>query len=229
MNNFLHAYRLLPDPIFVFDKQQTLVYMNDAAEKLWPSRHRPVHLNQLFSPSVFLRLQQGVRRLNAGAMQECFEIGEWRDYDLGEVVLVPILTEDEPPALYSLIVRECRVQADYIRELEESKRKLEETQQLAKIGSWEMDLSNYQLIMSKELARIFEIDPAVPAAFDELTNFLDEESRQKHLLALQEHFEHFREGRPYDAELRMISKKGRECWIHTRGKSYMTNTINRSR
>jgi PAS domain S-box-containing protein len=217
MNNFLHIYRLFPDPIFVFDQQQTLVYMNDEAEKLWHNRYRPAHLNEMFVSSVYLRLLQGLRKLNSGSLQERFEVGKWEVYELGEITMFPIPT-NESPVLFTLVVRESRVHADYKQELEESKRKLEETQQLAKIGSWEMNLSNYQLTMSKELARIFDIDPSVPAAFDDLTNFLDEESRQRHLLMLQEHFEHFRDSRPYDAELRMISKKGRECWIHTRGK-----------
>jgi signal transduction histidine kinase/ActR/RegA family two-component response regulator len=45
------------------------------------------------------------------------------------------------------------------RELKKSQVRFEETQELAQIGSWELNLFTYEVVWSKEMYRVFEVDP----------------------------------------------------------------------
>ncbi len=59
-------------------------------------------------------------------------------------------------ACYSRDITEMKFKEELLRK---SEARLAEAQALAKVGSWETDLSNYNVIWSAETFRIFEVDP----------------------------------------------------------------------
>ncbi len=65
-----------------------------------------------------------------------------------------------------------------VAELKRSEALLNESQQLAQIGNWELDLSNDTLFWSDEIFRIFEVDPThLGASYDAFLNAIHPDDR----------------------------------------------------
>lgn len=101
-------------------------------------------------------------------------------------------------------------------QLEKSERLLDETQSIAKTGSWSMDFSTEELYWSREMYKIYEIDPSIKGV--ELTNifysrFTDEE--RSNLNKLVE--EALINGKPYISERYIQFPNGTKKWIRGSG------------
>lgn len=101
-------------------------------------------------------------------------------------------------------------------QLEKSERLLDETQSIAKTGSWSMDFSTGELYWSREMYKIYEIDPSIKGV--ELTNifysrFTDEE--RSNLNKLVE--EALINGKPYISERYIQFPNGTKKWIRGSG------------
>lgn len=92
---------------------------------------------------------------------------------------------------------------------------LDEIEHLAKLGSWEGNLDSKIIVLSKEMYRILEWDLHEPATFEDINSLLDEESKRRHSSALEALIVN---GDPYDMELRIVTRKGTERWVHVRTK-----------
>ncbi|MEJ2034023.1 MAG: PAS domain S-box protein [Deltaproteobacteria bacterium] len=100
-------------------------------------------------------------------------------------------------------------------ELKKQRDQLEEAQEIAKTGSWERDVVNDKITWSKELYRIFEMEPErFKATFEAFLDLVHPEDRQKVRERLAQAFS---KKRTYDIEYRITTPNGREKIIHSRG------------
>jgi PAS domain S-box-containing protein len=127
---------------------------------------------------------------------------------------------DRLPAVIKRVIREIenenhRKNAE--NQLLESKKLLNETQKLAKIGGWEWDISKQFMAWTEETYRIYGMNPEPgahlgPDAVDISLSCYPQGARQ----ALEIAFEQCAaEGKPYDMELPFITKKGKNIWVRT--------------
>ena len=104
------------------------------------------------------------------------------------------------------------------------KKKLEElvreTQSMARVGSWELDLINETLSWNSQTKEIHEVNPNYQPSLDTAINFYKGgESREMIEGCVKEGIEL---GKPWDVELQIITAKGHEKWIRAMGKAEMS-------
>lgn len=96
--------------------------------------------------------------------------------------------------------------------LSHSEIRLAKAQQIAHLGSWELDLTNNELYWSDEVYRIFEIDPdRFAATYDAFVATLHPEDRAEVDRAFQAALEC---GEPYDIVHRLLLPDGRIKYVH---------------
>lgn len=100
---------------------------------------------------------------------------------------------------------------------------LEQTSQVARIGGWELDLTDSTLSWSSITREIHEVDDDYIPNLENGINFYKEgESRDKISEAVKLAIE---EGKPWDLELQLITQKGKEIWVRSIGKSNYKNGV----
>lgn len=106
-----------------------------------------------------------------------------------------------------------------------SEAKLRETQRIAKLGGWELDLQLGQIYWSEEVYQIHELLPTAdrPSYLSDpgfYFNFYAPEARP----LIQAAFESaLKTGRPYDLELPFITARGQHRWVRTTGQPVLEN------
>ena len=92
---------------------------------------------------------------------------------------------------------------------------LGETQRIAHIGSWHLDLANDQVVWTEELYKMYGFDPSLPVPpYPEHMKLFTPESWEKLSSALA----HTREtGVPYTLELEILRKDGSNGWMWVQG------------
>ena len=93
---------------------------------------------------------------------------------------------------------------------------LRETEKLAKIGSWELDVNTMDLIWSEEVYQIHQVDfsfkPRLAGAFA----FFPTEAKQK---IEKEFHKAVKEREEFDMEVPFLSAKGKKMWVRVIGKA----------
>lgn len=92
---------------------------------------------------------------------------------------------------------------------------LEQAGNLAKVGWWEVDIVNSEIIWSDVTRKIHEVDASFVPDFNNALQFY-KEGRDRDTIS--KHFENaIKKGMSYECELKIITAKGREIWIKTVG------------
>ena len=91
---------------------------------------------------------------------------------------------------------------------------LEHTQQISKVGGWEIDVETGTPSFTSEVFRIYEIDTADVPAVEEGMNYYVPEHRPVIAEAVDRAIS---QGEPYDLELRLITAKNNRRWVRTIG------------
>ncbi len=103
---------------------------------------------------------------------------------------------------------------------------LEETSELSKIGSWEMDLLSEQdtdsMYWSPMVRKIIEVDEDYDASLSGGLEFYTQESRSKVEKGIEELIE---KGIEYDKEVLLETGSGKEKWVRIIGKSERANGV----
>jgi PAS domain S-box-containing protein len=104
------------------------------------------------------------------------------------------------------------------READERFRKtadlLRQTERMAKIGGWELNIADSSAVWSEEVYRIHELDPAARLDLSSAIHFFAPEARPAIDQAVQRCIE---QGTPWDLELPFITATGRRRWVRTVG------------
>lgn len=102
------------------------------------------------------------------------------------------------------------------------KKLLERTQEVAKIGSWQVDLKLNKCLWSKMTYQIHELDENEEVLLEEGINFYAPEHRpiiEKCISNCIETHE------PWDVELKILTTKGEEKWVHAIGSAVFENNV----
>ncbi|MCX6953688.1 MAG: PAS domain S-box protein, partial [Verrucomicrobia bacterium] len=97
---------------------------------------------------------------------------------------------------------------------------LEETGRIAKVGGWSFDAVTGEGFWTDEVARIHDLDPALPVNRDAGLSYYVEESRARIEAAVKQAVE---AALPYDLELELLSAKGGRKWVRTIGHPTVEN------
>ncbi len=92
-----------------------------------------------------------------------------------------------------------------------------ETQRIAQLGTWRLDLATNQVVWSKELYKMYGFDPTIPPPpYTEHMKLFTPESWDRLATAL----DYTRtSGNPYELELETVTNDGSNGWIWARGES----------
>ena len=123
------------------------------------------------------------------------------------------------PAGFVAVLRDVTARKATENALRESKRRLDTTGRLAKVGGWEHDLQTRKAHWTHALYEIIEIDPAEePPGVDEHLDYYPPESRQR----LERAYSHaVNTGEPFDLELEVNTRGGRRLWCRAYGQPVM--------
>ncbi len=92
--------------------------------------------------------------------------------------------------------------------------------EMARIGGWKLELASMQLTCSEQLYRIHDIEPGTPLGFAEAVSAYETLARERFEAAVHEASEY---GTPWDLELPMTTRNGREIWVRTQGRAMVEN------
>lgn len=100
-------------------------------------------------------------------------------------------------------------------EAQESLVALKRAQDIAKIGSWEWDVTTNQITWSEGLTKIFETYHAIqPLAFEEYLQFVHPDDRENHHKTIATAL---RKGRPFTTDYRLVMPDGTYKYAHGEG------------
>ncbi|MEY2434655.1 MAG: hypothetical protein QOC92_4380 [Acidimicrobiaceae bacterium] len=131
-----------------------------------------------------------------------------------EVAVRPIATGDE--GLFVTVIRDITIERAVEAQLRREHRQLQESQNLAGLGTWEWDITFDLVHWSDQLYEIFGLDPegfeATYAAYLERVHPDDRE------LAAGCVFRCLETHQPFDADYRTVLPNGDIRWVHSRGR-----------
>ncbi|RYJ40430.1 PAS domain-containing hybrid sensor histidine kinase/response regulator [Flavobacterium beibuense] len=108
-----------------------------------------------------------------------------------------------------------------VKKLKKLRGILHETNKVAKVGGWEVDLVNQKITWTKVTKQIHEVDSDYKPELETAINFFEEGwSRDTITEAFAKAVE---TGKQYDVELRLITAKGNTLWVRTIGKPVFEN------
>jgi PAS domain S-box-containing protein len=143
------------------------------------------------------------------------------NYDIF-VLLEGIVSENESKGFISVVdiseIKQLEINLILAKErAERNEKDLNKVQKLTQIGSWHLDLATNEVSWTKELYKMYGLDPALPAPpHNEQHKIYTPESWE----ALSLEVEKIREtGIPYELELKTVRANGSNGWIWARGET----------
>lgn len=107
-------------------------------------------------------------------------------------------------------------------DLKKTKEILEQTNQVARVGGWEVNMSKQKLFWSNVSKEIHEVPADYEPDVNTAINFYKEEYRDK---VYQSAREAITEGKSWDLEVQILTGTGRERWVRTMGNADFDNGI----
>ncbi|MCX7958325.1 MAG: PAS domain S-box protein [Deltaproteobacteria bacterium] len=138
------------------------------------------------------------------------------------ITATPLFNENETkPYMVYTVFEDVTEKRKAEKELLTTKRFLEQTGRLAKVGGWEKDLKTHEDIWSDITKEIHEVEKDFIPDMEKGINFYKEgEDREKIIKVVTHTIE---TGEPFDVELRIITAKGREKWVRAIGNAVFEN------
>jgi len=130
-----------------------------------------------------------------------------------DATIVPFLDENGEPYQYVTIntdITQRKLTEDLLRD----------TGSLAKVGGWEINLSNMTVRWTEEVSRIHELEPGIMPTVEEAIKFYAPEARPVVEAAVAKSIE---TGEGYDLELPFITAHGKHLWVRAIGKADFEN------
>jgi diguanylate cyclase (GGDEF)-like protein/PAS domain S-box-containing protein len=155
-------------------------------------------------------------RLNAGGPHERWETRRRRkDGTLVDVVISASTATDDVGSIVgmSVIAHDITHRRDTEHELEASRRRLAEAQQIARLGSFELDLVAGEMLWSDELYSLFGLKSCLPGSVDLLVSMVDAAYQPAFVRAWSDATER---GIPFDLTCRITRSDAEQRWMDMR-------------
>ncbi|MDR3022747.1 response regulator [Chryseobacterium sp.] len=187
--------------------RETLQYSSEEVEGL--------NLKDLVPEKNWPLLEQYLERINKN--QEDFGTMILKTKGGEEVIwmyhnLVEINTEGQPYVVSTALNVTERMTLE--KDLVHTKKMLEQTNAVAQVGGWEVNLKKNTVFWSQSTREIHKIDKTFQPDLENALGFYSEDSREK----LKFLFERaVTEGVPYDEELQLVRNDGVTIWVRVKG------------
>ena len=106
--------------------------------------------------------------------------------------------------------------------LRESEGLLNQTQRIAKVGGWEMNLETQELTWTDEVYHIYEVDLDFQLTPESVMAFYPSESVE---ILEKASLQAMANKEPFDVELQFVTAKKNQRWVHVRGQPHYKNDI----
>lgn len=212
-------------PVYTLDEDGYFEFLNDAIEPVTgyaPSELVGKHVTTVISDAGLETAQELIRDLlRTDTPYRTFEMAlQTSDGDAVEVenhtALLPL--DDGCFTGTAGVVRDITERKERERELELTSDLLQETQRIASVGGWELDVREgppHGGLVTDELCRIHDLPPDVEFDHETGLEFYHPADRPRVQSALEAAIEH---GESYDLKARLRTADGNERWIQTTGK-----------
>jgi len=220
------------DAIFLLDSKAIIRHWNPAAEKLFGFTEEeaigqsmgiisPEQSRQAYLTSTESFTLSGQRTFFGEVPSEILYVGKNRTEFPVEISVSRLRIGDEWYAeVIARDITERKRAEDALkereREVNRAKAMLEETGRMANVGGWEYDVDTGKQVWTPEVYRIHEVDPDFEPTVEKGISFYAPEAVPIISEANQRAIE---EGEPFDVELRFITAKGNERWVHAIGRA----------
>jgi signal transduction histidine kinase/CheY-like chemotaxis protein/HPt (histidine-containing phosphotransfer) domain-containing protein len=116
---------------------------------------------------------------------------------------------------------DCCRDNSLVSELSRAKKLLDQTNRLARVGGWELDVASKEVFWTEMTREIHEVEADYqPNLETGLAFYLEGEDRDQIAQAVDRCIA---DGTPYDLELRFVTGKGRQLWVRAIGQSEVVN------
>lgn len=212
------------DTIIIINPEAKIIWVNEAFEKLTQFTSEEsigYKISELLTgpetcSEALFNLQQSVR--DCKSIQETIllysKIGckFWLD-----VTVTPVFDENQECTHFVVVKKDVTHVRKSSAELQRTKELFEQTNQIASVGGWEVNLLEDYIYWSPVTKQIHEVPEDYDPNIEQGINFYQEgESRDKISLAVKLAIS---EGKPFDLEAQIITHKGNLRWIRTIGKA----------
>jgi len=136
-----------------------------------------------------------------------------------DVVVSPIMGADGKPERLLAVSRDITERNRSELALREREEDLKESQRIAHVGSWRLDLASNEVKWSDELYKMYGFDPSLPPPpYTEHQKLFAPESWERLSTALQRTSE---TGIPYELELETLREDGSHGWMWVHGETIL--------
>ncbi|WP_174811780.1 PAS domain S-box protein [Salinadaptatus halalkaliphilus] len=216
-----------PAALIAVDLEDTVQLWNPAAERIFGWDESEVRGNELptipepdeESLDIFLDRLRAGETITGVELQRRTKDGSLLDVRISKA---PIRDSSGEVVGVMGAIEDVSESKRYERELERTRALLEQSQHLASVGAWELDVREepYELEGTDEVARILGYHPETSSfSLEDSLELYHPEDRARLRTALDRAIE---EGEPYDLELRLTTTDGHRRWVRAIGEPIVT-------
>lgn len=210
--------RGISDPFFSLDKNYIFIYHNDVMQD-----SIGIGKGILMGENIFDVFPQYKENIFGTKMQEVMETKKVAAFEVQDDFLVQwqditIYPTSEGIAVY---IKDATKRKAYEKELHNTKQLLNETNQVAVVGGWDMDIQTGTVTWTEVTRLIHETGPDHKPDLKTAIAFYKEGKSRKTILQLVN--KAIEEGKEWDAELQIVTARGNYKWVRTRGKAEFKN------
>ena len=217
-SKFRNFFESASDSVFILDMEGKFIDINRTGyERLGYTKEEMLakRVAQLDPPEFAARVPERIAQI-AKYGQAVFESAHIKRS--GAIMPVEInsrIIEYEGRKAVLSVIRDITERKRSEEMLRKRELQLAESQRIAGIGSWERDLATNSVLWSKELFRIFGLDPErVAPSYEILQDLIQPEDRESQKKSVQEAIQ---SKKPYSSDFRIVKPDGTTAVIHSQG------------
>ncbi|MFT3680192.1 MAG: CHASE3 domain-containing protein [Ferruginibacter sp.] len=210
----------IADPFFALDKNFNFIFFNEAVQT-----RMAYGKGKLFGKNFFDVFPQYASNIMGNKIREVMHTGRTESFETYDDFLdqwqdVTIYLTSEGVSVY---IKNADRRKDYEKELIATRQLLEETSEVALVGGWEVDMLENRVTWTAVTSLIHETDATFRPDLKNGLLFYKEGVNRDTIIKLVD--DAVADGKTWDAELQIITAKGKEKWVRTKGRAVMEKGV----